>query len=122
MTNRVKRFLWAVHSRVPGNVLALRAYYAVKYGGSQKVFQSKYARNAWGDSETVSGWGSTLKYTELLRTALPALFREYSVHRFLDAPCGDYNWFAHVERPPGFSYLGADIVPELVAKNNQLYS
>jgi SAM-dependent methyltransferase len=78
-------------------------------------------RKAWGDEETVSGPGSTLEHTESIRSALPGLFQKYSVSRFLDAPCGDYNWFRYVERAPGLSYIGGDIVPELVERNQSLF-
>lgn len=40
---------------------------------------------------------------------------------FLDAPCGDYNWFSAVDREPGFEYIGADIVPALVERNQSHY-
>lgn len=83
--------------------------------------RSKYLRKAWGERETVSVPGSTLKYTESIRSALPELLRKHSVSRFLDAPCGDYNWFRYVTREPGFSYIGGDIVPELVERNQALF-
>ena len=108
---------------LPANAgaVALKAYYSVRYGGPREVFRSKYLRNAWGEGESVSGSGSTLKYTESIRSALPALFREHSVSRFLDAPCGDYNWFRYITRQPNFSYIGGDIVPELVQRNQSLF-
>jgi len=121
MNRALKSMLSNIHSKIPGNALLLRAYYAARYGNMQNIFESKYRRNAWGDPESASGAGSTLKYTENVRAALPELIGKYSVASFLDAPCGDYNWFRQVERKPAFSYIGADIVPELVQKNKDLY-
>jgi hypothetical protein len=118
MKKPLKRLLSNIHSKIPGNAVLLRAYYAARYGNTQDIFKSKYERNAWGDNESVSGSGSTLRYTERIRAALPGLIGTYSVSSFLDAPCGDYNWFRHVKREPAFSYTGGDIVKELVDKNN----
>ena len=121
MQPALKSMLSNILFKLPGNAVLLRGYYAARYGNIQRIFESKYKRNAWGDAESVSGAGSTLKFTENLRAALPELIGRYSVASFLDAPCGDYNWFRHVKREPPFSYTGADIVPELVNKNNDLY-
>jgi len=77
--------------------------------------------NLWGDRESASGPGSTLRYTENLRRRLPALFAEYEVRKVLDAPCGDFNWMKEVVRETGIRYVGADIVPQLVADNNARY-
>lgn len=123
MKKRIKKMLWKVHSVLPRKLshqLSL-LYFAVRPRDSRKVFTSLYVANAWGEEETVSGDGSTLKYTESLRSALPALLREHSVSRFLDAPCGDYNWFQYVKREPRFSYVGADVVPELIERNQALF-
>lgn len=84
----------------------------------QEIFSDYHRENFWGNDESVSGPGSTLEYTERIRAELPGLFAKYQIRSILDAPCGDYNWFRHVERPE-ISYLGADIVPDLIRKNNE---
>ncbi|MEM7076145.1 MAG: class I SAM-dependent methyltransferase [Pseudomonadota bacterium] len=63
-----------------------------------------------------SGPGSTLAHTETLRQALPDLFRAYNVTSFVDAPCGDWHWMQHVDLT-GVSYLGLDIVEDIVTAN-----
>jgi hypothetical protein len=73
--------------------------------------------NRWKERETVSGPGSTVKYTENLRKELPLLFEKFEFSTILDAPCGDYNWMRLVERPE-VHYIGGEIVPELVEDNN----
>lgn len=85
------------------------------------IFSDYHRENFWGNDESVSGPGSTLKYTERLRMALPGLFSKYEIGSILDAPCGDYNWFRHVERSADLSYIGADIVPDLIEKNNERF-
>lgn len=94
---------------------------ARSYSNSADFFSYIYEKNLWGSKESVSGYGSTLQYTENLRKELPGLFCELNIKKILDAPCGDYNWFRYVERDPSISYFGADIVEPLVQKNQQLY-
>lgn len=85
-----------------------------------EIFTSYYRSNQWGDAETVSGVGSRLDSTANLRAHLPLLCEQFEIKSILDAPCGDYNWFCHVERGD-MTYLGIDIVPELVEQNRKNY-
>jgi hypothetical protein len=81
------------------------------------TFAKIYERNAWKDSESVSGAGSTLRYTEHLRKHLPGLFLHLSIKSVFDAPCGDFNWMRQVVAETDIVYFGADIVPALIAEN-----
>ena len=83
----------------------------------KNVFTDYYRNNFWGNPESVSGAGSTVQYTENVRKELPKLLEEYKVQTFLDAPCGDFNWFQLMQRPRGMKYLGGDIVEELIKQN-----
>ncbi|WP_339106630.1 class I SAM-dependent methyltransferase [Roseovarius rhodophyticola] len=67
-----------------------------------------------------SGPGSTLAHTESLRAALPMLFRKYQVKSFVDAPCGDWHWMQKVDLK-GVSYLGLEIVEDLVETNTKQF-
>jgi hypothetical protein len=88
-----------------------------------KTTFTRYAlENSWGDSESLSGAGSSLEATRSLRAALPGLISKLGVRSVLDAPCGDFNWFQHVELPAGVTYIGADVVDELIEANRQKYS
>jgi len=60
-----------------------------------------------GLPETACGAGSTLEATAYMRERLPALLRGLGVKRLLDAPCGDFNWMAHVDLG-GIEYVGVD--------------
>lgn len=86
-----------------------------------QVFEVAYAMRAWGSAESASGVGSELAATENVSAYLPELFQRYQVSKFLDAPCGDWNWMRRVDLS-GVDYVGADIVSAVVAKNNQQYA
>lgn len=74
-----------------------------------------------GGEETVSGAGSTLRYTESLRPQLSELIANLGVKTFLDAPCGDFNWMRHVELGD-VQYIGFDIIDDVIRINKQRYS
>ena len=88
---------------------------------SEAKFEKIYAENVWGNSESLSGPGSTLVATENLRQALPVLLADLNVRCLLDAPCGDLNWIAKVLEELNIFYIGVDIVEPLIAKLRRLY-
>jgi hypothetical protein len=51
---------------------------------------------------------------------LPALLEELGARTLLDAPCGDFNWMKDTSLGVE-QYIGADVIPELVARNRELY-
>lgn len=73
-----------------------------------------------GKEETVSGYGSKLESTIVIRNVLPQLFKQLNIAVFLDLPCGDFNWMKTVNLD-NVSYIGADIVPALIAQNQKAY-
>jgi hypothetical protein len=81
-------------------------------------FTTIYADNYWGDKESVSGYGSTLRYTTQLRDKLPALFERFHINSIFDAPCGDFNWMPSVLVGRDLHYVGADIVKPLIEALN----
>ena len=87
---------------------------------SEWIFRRIYRRNAWGDSESKSGPGSSAFRTRPLRPQITQLVRDLEVRSLLDIPCGDFNWMRLTELP-GVDYLGADIVAELVERNRSLH-
>jgi hypothetical protein len=99
---------------------------AIRSGGKLKsrdageIFSDIYKENVWENEESASGDGSTLEYTANLRKELPMLFEQFKIKSVLDAPCGDYNWFRHVERQ-GIQYVGAEVVQDLVDRNNDRF-
>jgi hypothetical protein len=85
------------------------------------IFSDIYRNNWWADPESVSGRGSTLARTEVIRRELPTLLKSVGARSLLDAPCGDFNWMRYVDLAD-ITYVGADVVPELIARNNEIAS
>lgn len=81
------------------------------------IFSRIYHTNYWGNSESLSGQGSTLEETEEVRKRLGELFRRLGIVKMVDAPCGDFNWMSKMDLS-GIDYTGADIVEEIVRENN----
>ncbi|PJB64155.1 MAG: glycosyl transferase [Armatimonadetes bacterium CG_4_9_14_3_um_filter_66_14] len=88
---------------------------------AEQLFTHYYTVNRWGNKESVSGAGSTLEYTENIRRGIPRLTERLGVKTILDAPCGDYNWFSHIPRAKGPTYVGGDIVEPLVRRNQEVF-
>jgi SAM-dependent methyltransferase len=98
--------------------LNLRKSNMIPSNQADDIFQQIYKENTWKGSESVSGPGSSLKVTELLREQLPTLFQQLNIKTLVDSPCGDVNWFVHMEHKLDL-YIGFDIVPEIIARNNE---
>ncbi len=84
------------------------------------LFTNIYKTKFWQLGESVSGPGSELKVTEKTRYALSELLKRFSISSIADAPCGDYHWMRHVNIG-NCTYLGLDIVDELIQKNSSLF-
>ena len=71
--------------------------------------------------ETRSGDESTLEATAALRPALQTWLGQAGIRSIADAGCGDFHWMGTLELDAIGLYVGFDIVPELIARNQQLY-
>lgn len=125
---RIKRRVAEIVSALPGgktllrargNFLARRRF--ARIGDAKEVFRHYYENNEWGNAESVSGPGSMLKFTQNIRTTIPQLVRDLGVRVFLDAPCGDYNWFRMIEWDTPITYIGGDIVEPMIERNRARY-
>jgi hypothetical protein len=89
----------------------------------REVFTRIYYQSRWrvtAGQQSVSGPGSSLEQTRHLLEVLPSLFDKYGVRSVLDIPCGDFNWLKGLDWSR-IRYTGADIVTELVEKNNRVH-
>lgn len=87
----------------------------------EAVFRDIYLNNSWADPESVSGRGSTLARTDVIRRELPPLLEKSGIKSLLDAACGDFNWMQHIDLN-GIEYIGVDVVPELIERNRRSYA
>ncbi len=97
------------------------ARYRSKSKSTEDVFTGIYRSNAFGGKDSVSGLGSDVHQTRIIASELPALFNACNISTMLDIPCGDFHWMKRVNLN-GIDYLGADIVKELIQKNNAQYA
>ena len=99
-----------------------RIWFAVKEAAFLRLhtdraarFGAIYRNHMWKNPESASGFGSTIEATTDVRDGLARLIASHGVCSILDAPCGDFNWMRAIAFEG--SYLGLDIVPELIASN-----
>lgn len=90
-----------------------------KSSNYQTSFQTIYKENYWGSEESVSGQGSTRMATSAIVGSLSDLLHSFQISQILDIPCGDFNWMQHVTFPTDCSYVGCDIVPDLIESNQK---
>ncbi|HEY2973839.1 MAG TPA: class I SAM-dependent methyltransferase [Pyrinomonadaceae bacterium] len=115
---RVKSF---IKSNFPRAVAAYHeAHQAFRRPSLKTVFSEIYHKNVWQDPESVSGRGSTLARTAAIMSDLPSLLKELQAKTLLDAACGDFNWIRYTKLGV-VKYTGADVVPDLIARNRRLY-
>lgn len=81
-------------------------------------FARIYETNLWGSDASVSGSGSVIEQTRAIRAQLPVLLKELAISSMLDLPCGDFGWMRDVDLD-AVSYVGGDIVPDLVAQHER---
>ncbi len=126
---KAKRVSRTLLSALPGGQRVLRAYryYRKKQElahvpEGRNIFEYYYLNNSWGCTESVSGPGSTLQFTENIRKEIPRLAMELGLGTIFDAPCGDYNWFRAIHWAQPIKYIGGDIVGPLIAQNQSRYA
>jgi len=75
--------------------------------------------------ESLSGPGSSMAATEEVRAWLPGMLYELGARSLADVPCGDHHWLStvnpSVREGHAISYIGYDILPELVEANRRKY-
>ncbi len=95
---------------------------STEHRATEDVFRRIWADNYWGNAESRSGGGSSLTQTADLRVSLAAMLQELKITSMLDLPCGDFHWMKEVAFCPEMSYVGGDIVDELIINNRLSYA
>ncbi len=88
---------------------------------ASSVFTTIYRENYWGSDDSHSGGGSNLEQTAVVRQEIPRVIDQYNIRSMIDLPCGDFNWMREVDLR-GATYVGCDIVEQLVSDNQRNYS
>ena len=89
---------------------------------ARAIFSSYYHSSAWGSDESFSGPGSGIIATKVFREEFSKwLYAHPDVKIILDAPCGDFLWMQKVSLPTSMTYIGADIVNDLIMENTRKY-
>ncbi|MGH8643027.1 MAG: class I SAM-dependent methyltransferase [Gammaproteobacteria bacterium] len=85
----------------------------------REIFSEIYRGNYWASPDSRSGTGSDLVQTDEIRRRLPMLLDDIGARTMLDIPCGDFHWMKEVELD--VDYMGADVVGEMIQRNQDLY-
>jgi len=85
----------------------------------KEQFVHTYKKNKWGGISK-SGPGSSLESTVSIRKHLVELIQKYKIKNIFDCSCGDWYWMKEIKDTLP-TYLGNDIVDEMINNNNQLY-
>lgn len=83
------------------------------------VFTYIVEKGKW--STHICGPGSTMSYTEGLRSELLPFLKKHNIHSILDIPCGDFSWMSTTNIADELDYIGADIVDSLIMSNRKNY-
>lgn len=89
-------------------------------GSARDRFTVAYHANGFRGTESVSGPGSDLAQTDIIRREIPRVLRSVGAKTFLDCPCGDFHWMKLVDLPVD-KYIGGDVVADLAAENQRQY-
>lgn len=88
-----------------------------------EIFATIYRTHEWGknrDNSGSSGSGSSVANSAIYRTYLQDFLSARGIRSVVDLGCGDWN-FSRLIDWRGITYIGIDIVPELIKKNQRQY-
>jgi hypothetical protein len=88
--------------------------------GDVRVFERIADENAWGDPSSLSGGGSNLAQTAVIRREIPRLLGGLNARTLLDAPCGDFHWMDKTELGD-IAYIGVDLVAPIIEECQARY-
>ena len=107
-------------SHIPETVMRVMPPDCFKEIEPQKLFTLFYRMNYWESPESASGPGSSMNESQTIRSQIPELVKKYSWKKFVDIPCGDWNWMSTVDLGVEH-YFGGDIVSDIIENNTKKY-
>ena len=84
----------------------------------EAAFRALHEANVARGLDSVSGTGSTMPATRLLRERLARVLARLQIRRLLDAGCGDRGWIGEIAADLD-DYLGVDVLEELQSVGDQ---
>lgn len=87
---------------------------------TEETFKEIFKSNHWSSQDSISGTGSVDQQTNEISEKIPSLVEELGIKKFLDVPCGDFNWFSKMELNID-SYIGGDIITDIITKNQDAF-
>jgi hypothetical protein len=82
------------------------------------IFDKIYKNNAWGEG---SGPGSYASNTVQYRELLQKIFDDDRYQSFVDIGCGDFQIMKLMKLSAKKSYIGIDVVADVIEKNKKVY-
>ena len=128
------RTLWLARRVEPSTVCEPAPIPRARVGDTdlrQRIFQTVYEQREWGGepgSAFFSGEGSRGRPAQVYAAQMAKVLQGHTAElghppTIIDLGCGDFEvGRALVERLPGATYIGCDIVPELVAHNDKRFA
>jgi hypothetical protein len=108
---------WKFWNKKPETHAMIREY--GEDNSTMLAFMDLYEKKGWGKG---SGSGSAVQRAAKSITLLSKLLPALGVTLLIDFPCGDQQWAPHLRQAlPGVKYLGADIMPGLIQRNQETY-
>jgi len=88
----------------------------------KEIFTAVYNKNTWGSEESKSGKGSDITQTSTIIKKLPIFLNKLNIRNIIDCACGDLNWMKEVLTGYNYlSYIGIDIVEDLIKSNKEKF-
>jgi glycosyltransferase involved in cell wall biosynthesis len=88
------------------------------------IFTQVHRENYWGGEDSLSGPGSDVIQTTIIKNKVSDIIATYKIKSIVDAPCGDFLWMKDVIGSCNDlieTFTGFDIVDELIYENNKSY-
>lgn len=107
-------------------------YICDKHGGFWRInkdiqwkFNRIYDTGMWarsGENVPLSGTGSSLDVTDILRKNIKKIVQDYEIKTIFDGACGDMTWMSELlKEMKGVVYTGGDISNVILEKNKKKF-
>jgi hypothetical protein len=87
----------------------------------KRAYEEICRRNFRKGAQACTRPGMDLPENGHIRLLLQAVIEKYDVQTLLDLPCGDFHWMSQT-RMNGCTYIGGDMVPDVVQFNTDRYA